>query len=136
MSTTKKEANNQSYRHSTRNVQNIFTPKGFGLVEGECIERADYQIDNKLVDTISTLITQVLDIGWPDSDQFKKLLRTTIKEDVKNLAYQFLDFHVNMWVEDFNKEFDIDANASFDYAPHAKLWDLKEKLKEKLNSKK
>jgi len=123
---------NEKYRHRTNHVNDIFYPEEYKSGSNEISCNPRNNIEFKLVNEIANLVVQALDINWNDREQFKKLLRTTIEGDAKKLVLQFMDYHLQEWVNGFNMEFNINAKVNFDYTPHAKLNDLKKKLHEKI----
>jgi len=103
--------------------------------EGDCntiggCEQMRHDVADKFLDELCSIFVQSINIGYKDRAVVLNIVRVAIGEHVKELLEQFAHARLEEAAQRFNRVFKIDAKIVTNYAPHAKLAEYVDQMKE------
>jgi len=89
----------------------------------------DYE--KRFVEAVADYVVDALRIPWKSKQTVKDLVITAIDRGVRRLLTQFLHSQLEIIGRNFNREFGVEAEIETGHAPHAKMSQFIEAIKEK-----
>ena len=96
------------------------------------IEMNMEDIREKFITATIKCIVEALRVPWKSRDLVEPLIYSAIADNVRNLLEQYLHHELEILAHTFNREFLMNEKINFKYAIHAKMNDIIEGIKKRM----
>jgi len=102
----------------------------------DCEISSEQFIENKFIDRIADIITQLLEVNYKDRNAIKNIIKVAIAPKVDELLEQYLHGQLEMIGYSINNAFGIQGKVCYNYTIHAKLADYIQRIEQIIGKEK
>ena len=99
------------------------------------IEINSSDIKEKFITEMIKCFVESLRVSWKSRGLVEPLIHSAVYENIRNLLEQYFHHELEILAQTFNREFLINEKINFKYATHAKMSDIIEGNKKKIEKK-